>query len=1209
MSSSLLDKLKVKPVPKKKEDVEIIIPVAAKREDVIIKANIIDKRNEGIVDRVALLEKLKNKLPVQALSLTEIPRTKEISKPIPPVVPVVPVVPQTLQTRASPKTSEEGVEEEKGGIKESELKIEQPIPIIQEPLQEPSEPKELIEPKETKKKKFRIVETLGETKKSKEKTKEKTKKNKKIVIISEAEVKETIPEEPEAKTDLLQTILMQEPAETKPETKAEEKIIKTKKTTKAKGEIVQRGPLTILQIGDTPTEKRLPKKQPRTLIRASNYYMSNRQIFINFITSLFEPYKEQFENDKLTFSCDEKDDRQFNLLTHQKLIRDYINIYTPYRGLLLYHGLGSGKTCSSIAIAEGIKSQKQIIVMTPASLRMNYIESLKKCGDAMYKKNQYWEFISVNKDTDTELINQLSFLLSLSDKYIIKNSGAWFVNIRKRPNYERLTSDERKQLDEQINEMIKYKYSFINYNGMRNDTLKALTQDYTINPFDNKVVIIDEAHNFVSRIVNKINRKGLFLSTRLYNYIMDAKNAKIILLTGTPMINYPNELGILFNMLRGKIKTWSIKLTIESTKRVTQETLYQLFKSKSRTKKVLDYIQYNPTSTTLTITRNPFGFGNKIADDGYGGIGTSESGDITDEQFIRNITSVLKEDGILIAPNGIEENEYKTLPDTIEQFKQYFINSDGTIKNQDLFKRRILGLVSYFSDIEKLMPKYNKHRNFNIVKIPMSDYQFLIYENARSKEREEEVRNAIKAKKKNDIYDESLSSTYRIFSRLFCNFVFPETIERPLPIASRNPNEALQLAIQKEINEDDIEAYNARERIDNDVDGIYEADDEQRIDVSDKMDTTYSQRIQSALDTIWANKDTILSQEALQIYSPKFLSILEKINDETKQGLHLIYSQFRSVEGIGIFKMVLEYNGYVQFKIRKNESGIWLVDIPEEDKTKPKFALYTGTETSEEKEIIRNIFNNNWNFVPSNITRYVKSISENNLYGDIIKVLIISASGAEGIDLKNVRFVHLMESYWHPVRIEQVIGRARRICSHKDLPLEMQTVEVFLYLMTFTEEQLRGDIAIELKLKDRSKIDTKKVVTSDETLYEISVIKENVTMQLLKCIKEASIDCALNIGGKENIQCFSFGNPNKESFSITPSLEKETLDTEAMINKREIKWKAQEVDIQGKKYVINKFTNEIYDYNSYILKNPILVGHLEKITDKTGKTKIIVKWI
>ena len=87
----------------------------------------------------------------------------------------------------------------------------------------------------------------------------------------------------------------------------------------------------------------------------------------------------------------------FSLLTHQKIVRDYMNVYTPYRGLLLYHGLGSGKTCSSIAIAEGFKTKNQIMVMTPASLRVNYLEELKKCGDLLYKKNQYWEFISTKE--------------------------------------------------------------------------------------------------------------------------------------------------------------------------------------------------------------------------------------------------------------------------------------------------------------------------------------------------------------------------------------------------------------------------------------------------------------------------------------------------------------------------------------------------------------------------------------------------------------------------------------------------------------------------------------------------------------------------------------------------------------------------------------------------------------------------------------------
>ena len=77
--------------------------------------------------------------------------------------------------------------------------------------------------------------------------------------------------------------------------------------------------------------------------------------------------------------------------------------------------------------------------------------------------------------------------------------------------------------------------------------------------------------------------------------------------------------------------------------------------------------------------------------------------------------------------------------------------------------------------------------------------------------------------------------------------------------------------------------------------------------------------------------------------------MLENIQDDQLEGLHLLYTQFRTLEGIGIFKLVLESNGFVQFKI-KNVTGTWKLDIEPEDMEKPKFALYTGTETPEERK-------------------------------------------------------------------------------------------------------------------------------------------------------------------------------------------------------------------------------------------------------------------
>ena len=102
------------------------------------------------------------------------------------------------------------------------------------------------------------------------------------------------------------------------------------------------------------------------------------------------------------------------------------------------------------------------------------------------------------------------------------------------------------------------------------------------------------------------------------------------------------------------------------------------------------------------------------------------------------------------------------------------------------------------------------------------------------------------------------------------------------------------------------------------------------------------------------------------------------------------------MEGIGLFKMALDFNGYAQFKVKKGADGVWVLNINEEDFGKPMYALYTGTESDEEKELIRNIYNSNWDpNLP--ITKTLSQIANHNHMGEIIKVLMITASGSEGI--------------------------------------------------------------------------------------------------------------------------------------------------------------------------------------------------------------------
>ena len=964
-------------------------------------------------------------------------------------------------------------------------------------------------------------------------------------------------------------------------------------------------------VGDSKLKDRLPKLQPNILIKTPDYYLYNREIFINAINKLFLPYKEELlqeEKDiadgKITVSCDESLKKDFSLLTHQKIVRDYINLFTPYRGLLLYHGLGSGKTCSSIAIAEGIKNDLKILVMTPASLRDNYYEELKKCGDYLYKKNQYWEFIDTSSSPD--LVKSLSSILKIPEETIIKNKGAWFVNVQKEPNYESLDFEDQKKINDQVNLMISYKYEFINYNGLRNSHLASLTNNFTINPFSNKVIIIDEAHNFISRIVNKLSRASS-LSMKMYNYLMEAENCKIILLSGTPIINYPHEIAILFNILRGYIYTFKTKINDSKVtgKVITQEYLIDLFIKKGIYNHI-DTIEFNSLTKELTITKNPFGF-TKSSKESKNKLEFSTETFYVSE-FKDALLEVLNSQNITIEGNNIKIIPYKSLPDNFDEFKDLFIDTKNQMKNTDMFKMRIIGLTSYFrSAQEQLMPKYEDDE-LKILQIPMSDFQFGQYQEARIQERKLEKNNKSKKGKnklqKDEIYSDSVS-TYRIFSRAFCNFVFPKPdIKRPMP----NKDDSIEAAISavennENVGEDILDDTKAQDKLDT-MDNNFEQEDLQDLkkQLSQAKDTSYPTRIQQALSELDKNSSKYLTQEKLSTYSPKFLTMLNNILDTSNRGIHLIYSQFKTLEGIGIFKLVLKENGFAEFKLKKSVSGEYSFELDPDDIGKPMYASYSGDETPEEREIIKNVLNSNWKVVPSNIVTQLKTINPNNFYGEVIKILMITSSGAEGISLKNVRYVHITEPYWHPVRNQQVIGRARRICSHSELPKELQTVEVFLYLMKFTEKQLES-ISIDLKLNDVSKKDKKRVLTSDEFLFEISSIKEELNKELLTNVKKSAIDCSIHSrsSSKEKITCFTIGNATDNKMMYVPDIKAQDTDKVMQLNKKKVAIKLYK--IRNTNYGLDKENNKVYDYDAYSKGELIHIGNL--VTEK-GKNKVVL---
>ena len=939
---------------------------------------------------------------------------------------------------------------------------------------------------------------------------------------------------------------------------------------------------------------RLPEPQYENFdINPPSYYQHNRDYFTNFINSVFgNEYTSQIKSDKKQASCDDfKEKGNFSLLTHQKIVRDYINLHSPYRGLLLYHGLGAGKTCSSIAIAEGIKAANTVVVMTPASLQSNYIKELKKCGDPLYKDNQFWEFIKTENEEgviDKDLEKALSSVLHLSPAYIRANKGAWLVDKTKPTNFNDKHQRDRASITDQINNMIRHKYQFINYNGINHSRLQGYeTEAKKLNGrnniFDNKIVIIDEAHNFVSRITNKISKdkKRETITMKLYDYLLDAENCRVVLLTGTPIVNYPNEIGILFNLLRGYVKTFQFTLDTTHVSKLDNDKLIKIFKKNG----FVDYIHYDPHKRFLKVTRNPYGFVNYVNKEQYKGIVKNKRGKIDDKQFEVAVMETLKKNNILIETTHNPEPQL-ALPDTFKTFNNKFVNVvTKKLKNKLMFSRRILGLTSYFrSAQEALLPKFDADTDIDDTPIEMSDYQVSKYEEARMGERTEgknkkkptqkTTARGIASDEASELYSDN-PGTYRVFSRLYCNFVFPESIRRPLPS---------DFSVNKSIDKSIIDGLSIQERKES-ADGRFDVDDatKESTDSKKAIAREYTKAINAALTKLKEEGGKYLDMnksKKLLEYSPKFALVLKRLSDHRHRGCHLIYSDFRTLEGIGILSLILESQSGVpwsRFKIAKDSSGIWKVNMSEEDLRKNCYALYTGTEDDEEKEIVRKIFNSQWDQVPKTIIQSLEEVGfdkEKNLFGDVIKTLMITSSGSEGIDLKNVRYVHILDPYWHPVRTEQVIGRARRICSHHLLPEALRTVKVYLYIMTFSKKQRENQLTSESMRHDKSpdpEDDPERVVTTDEYLYIKSNMKSKINKEILNVIKSTSIDCALYKDGrkKEKIVCYNFGSYDKSRFHSKPNYKKEYVDSLWLNQRKQITKKLGYIKIpRGEFYIV-----------------------------------------
>ena len=221
----------------------------------------------------------------------------------------------------------------------------------------------------------------------------------------------------------------------------------------------------------------------------------------------------------------------------------------------------------------------------------------------------------------------------------------------------------------------------------------------------------------------------------------------------------------------------------------------------------------------------------------------------------------------------------------------------------------------------------------------------------------------------------------------------------------------------------------------------------------------------------------MFSYDQIGKYSVKIKSILDHIINST--GIVLIYSQY--IDG-GLVPMALaleelgmkRYTNKNLFKTPNEPLNVYNL------KRDPSFS-------GDVKQASYAIICGDKKLSPNN-KEEVEALTHHNMNGERVKVVLISQAGSEGIDLNYLRQVHIMEPWYNMNRIEQIIGRARRNCSHKDLPVEERNVQVFLHA-TLLES---------------------KYESMDMFLYRKSEIKSIKIGKVSKLLKSVAVDCILN---------------------------------------------------------------------------------------------------
>ena len=681
----------------------------------------------------------------------------------------------------------------------------------------------------------------------------------------------------------------------------------------------------------------------------------------------------------------------FELSPHQLFVRNFLSFQTTYNSLLLYHGLGTGKTCSAITICEemrdylvqiGMSTSQKIIIVASPNVQQNFKLQL-------FDKNKL------------KLIDGIWNIRSCTgNKYL------------KEINPMNMKGMEEEKVVSEIKKIIRRSYRFLGYDQFanliektsvvsddivdRSHRSKIMMQKLKV-VFGNSLIVIDEFHNIkstdeksgtraVAEQLEKLVKFGPLLMTRL------------LLLTGTPMYNSYREIIWLLNIMR--INDGRAEIDIR------------------------DVFNSNPDEGIFVETA-----------DGPGQI--TETGRENLRRFSTGYVSYIRGENPYTFPFRIYPDEFA--PEHTFSGGGADAESPGRPGQYEIPNMQINGLR--IPEHRKLSRMQDK-----IYLNPASEYQQNVY-------------------------------SYIIRQFLALKRDEMQTIEESVSVGInilRSPVEALNISYPSDDFNPETDNINYDIRL---LVGKYGLRNIMNYNEDTKTGFEYKD-----------DKPHIFARDTIGNYSSKIKSICDNIYKS--DGIILIYSFY--IEG-GVIPMALalESMGFTRYGTKARSlfnnppDGVRAID----GITSRQRGEMRANETFFPAKYV--VISGEASLSPDNIGDVKAASNEANFDGRFVKVIIISKSGTEGLDFKNIRQVHVLEPWYNINLTEQTIGRAVRNCSHKDLEFEKRNVQIFLHgsIMTNTPD----------------------VEAADIYMYRLSERKARYIGEVSRVLKENAVDCLLNI--------------------------------------------------------------------------------------------------